>query len=83
MRAQIRCANTLLADRPSTCEGVVALPTSTATGPPRKAYGYSARSASQLESSELSVSVGLDADTLTALDQLGPGPGEAPQAYAW
>ena len=29
------------------------------------------------------LSVQLDADVLTRLDEIWPGPGEAPQAYAW
>jgi aryl-alcohol dehydrogenase-like predicted oxidoreductase len=29
------------------------------------------------------MSVQLDADALTRLDEIWPGPGEAPQAYAW
>jgi hypothetical protein len=29
------------------------------------------------------VTVQLDADALERLDQIWPGPGEAPQAYAW
>jgi aryl-alcohol dehydrogenase-like predicted oxidoreductase len=41
------------------------------------------RTRSQLESNERAVAIELDADTLAALDQIWPGPGEAPQAYAW
>ena len=29
------------------------------------------------------LSVQLDADAMERLDQIWPGPGEAPQAYAW
>lgn len=41
------------------------------------------RTPSQLESSERAVSIELDGDTLAELDRLWPGPGDAPQAYAW
>jgi aryl-alcohol dehydrogenase-like predicted oxidoreductase len=41
------------------------------------------RTPAQLESIERAVAIELDADTLAALDQIWPGPGEAPQAYAW
>jgi aryl-alcohol dehydrogenase-like predicted oxidoreductase len=41
------------------------------------------RTPAQLESSERALSIELDADTLVDLDRIWPGPGEAPQAYAW
>ena len=37
----------------------------------------------ELTSSLGATSVGLDAEALAQLDQIWPGPGEAPQAYAW
>ena len=37
----------------------------------------------ELTSSLGALSVQLDADALTRLDEIWPGPGEAPQAYAW
>ena len=37
----------------------------------------------ELRSSLGAVSVDLDADALARLDEIWPGPGEAPQAYAW
>jgi aryl-alcohol dehydrogenase-like predicted oxidoreductase len=41
------------------------------------------RTPAQLESSERALAIELDADTLAELDRIWPGPGEAPQAYAW
>jgi aryl-alcohol dehydrogenase-like predicted oxidoreductase len=37
----------------------------------------------QLHSGLSSLAVRLDAETLQRLDEIWPGPGEAPQAYAW
>ncbi|MEU4383945.1 aldo/keto reductase [Promicromonospora sp. NPDC023805] len=42
-----------------------------------------ARTTSHLEASLRAGSISLDPDTLAALDQIWPSPGEAPQAYAW
>lgn len=41
------------------------------------------RTPAQLESSRNAVTVHLGADALAELDRIWPGPGEAPQAYAW
>jgi len=37
----------------------------------------------ELQSDLGALSVQLDADVVERLDQIWPGPGEAPQAYAW
>jgi aryl-alcohol dehydrogenase-like predicted oxidoreductase len=37
----------------------------------------------QLESAQRALDVDLDADTLAKLDDIFPGPGPAPEAYAW
>jgi aryl-alcohol dehydrogenase-like predicted oxidoreductase len=37
----------------------------------------------ELQSDLGALSVKLDADVVERLDQIWPGPGEAPQAYAW
>ena len=41
------------------------------------------RTIEQLRSSLGALSVHLDADVVQRLDHIWPGPGEAPQAYAW
>ena len=41
------------------------------------------RTSEELRSSLGALSVQLDADVVERLDQIWPGPGEAPQAYAW
>lgn len=41
------------------------------------------RTAEQLESSLRAPSIALDADALSRLDEIWPGPGQAPEAYAW
>lgn len=41
------------------------------------------RTPEQLDSSERAVGIRLDADTLAELDRIWPGPGRAPEAYAW
>jgi aryl-alcohol dehydrogenase-like predicted oxidoreductase len=40
-------------------------------------------SVDQLQSALSALAVQLDAETLRRLDEIWPGPGEAPQAYAW
>ena len=41
------------------------------------------RTSEELRSSVRALSLQLDADVVDRLDQIWPGPGEAPQAYAW
>lgn len=41
------------------------------------------RTVEQLQSSLNSLSIKLDAETLAELDRIWPGPGQAPQSYAW
>jgi aryl-alcohol dehydrogenase-like predicted oxidoreductase len=41
------------------------------------------RSMNQLEGALHSVDISLDAEVLSRLDQIFPGPGPAPEAYAW
>lgn len=41
------------------------------------------RTTAQLEASQRALSIKLDEDVLARLDRIWPGPGEAPQAYAW
>jgi aryl-alcohol dehydrogenase-like predicted oxidoreductase len=42
-----------------------------------------ARTPEELRSDLRALSLELDTDTMDRLDQIWPGPGEAPQAYAW
>ena len=42
-----------------------------------------ARTIEELQSDLGALSVQLDAEVVERLDQIWPGPGEAPQAYAW
>lgn len=42
-----------------------------------------ARTVAHLEASLQAASVRLDAEALAAIDEIWPGPGQAPQAYAW
>jgi aryl-alcohol dehydrogenase-like predicted oxidoreductase len=58
----------------SQLEAVRGVVPATITGP---------RTPAQLESSERALAIELDTDTLADLDRIWPGPGEAPQAYAW
>lgn len=41
------------------------------------------RTVAQLEAAVDALSIDLDTDALAALDRIWPGPGEAPQSYAW
>ncbi|MDH6293421.1 aldo/keto reductase [Rhodococcus opacus] len=41
------------------------------------------RTLGQLESTLTASKIRLDADALAELDRIWPGPGEAPQSYAW
>ena len=41
------------------------------------------RTREELQSALGALSVPLHADVVERLDQISPGPGEAPQAYAW
>lgn len=42
-----------------------------------------ARTVAQIEAAAGSLSVTLDADVLAKIDEIWPGPGQAPQSYAW
>lgn len=42
-----------------------------------------ARTVEQIESSVQAMEITLDADSLAKLDSIWPGPGQAPQSYAW
>ena len=41
------------------------------------------RTVQQLDAAVDALSITLDADALTEVDRIWPGPGEAPQSYAW
>lgn len=41
------------------------------------------RTVAQLEAAVAALEVRLDSETLAALDRIWPGPGVAPQSYAW
>jgi aryl-alcohol dehydrogenase-like predicted oxidoreductase len=48
-----------------------------------QANGTGPRTPDQLTASQRALDLNLPNDALRQLDEIWPGPGEAPQAYAW